>query len=73
MIKINPPDDASDRQLKTHHYIDTIKNLPVNFSQSELKPILEGTNSKLKGTLKPVFVVVSDDMLPYSKSPITLR
>ena len=67
LIKIEPPEGASDRRMKTYHYIDAIKNLPTNFTQAELKPILEKVNSKLKGSLKPVFVVVSDDMLPSSK------
>ena len=67
MIKIIPPEDASDRRIQNYHYIDAIKNLPVNFTQAELKPILERVNSKLKGTLRSIFVVVSDDMLPGSK------
>ena len=67
MIKINPPEDASDRRIQNSHYIDAIKNLPVNFTQAELKPILERVNSKLKGSLSSIFVVVSDDMLPGSK------
>ena len=66
-IKITPPENASDRKIQTFNYIEAIKNLPVNFRQSELKPILEKVNVKLKGSLKSVFVVVSDDMLPRQK------
>ena len=64
LIKIFPPEDAKDSRIKTFTYIEAIKNLPVNFRESDLRPILEKVNSKLKGTLKSVFVVVSDDMLP---------
>ena len=67
LIKIVPPEDATDRRIKTFSYIDAIQNLPVNFSSAELRPILEKVNGKLKGTLKQFFVVVSDDMLPSSK------
>ena len=68
LLKIFPSEDASDRRIKTFNYIEAIQNLPVNFSQSELRPILEKINGKLKGSLKPFFVVVSDDMLPKSKT-----
>ena len=67
LIKINPPEDASDRRQRTFNYVEAIKNLPVNFTQAELRPILEKVNSNLRGTLKQVFVVVSDDMLPRDK------
>ena len=66
-IKIQPPEDASDRRIQTYHYVDAIKNLPVNFTQAELKPMLERINLKLRGSLHPIFIVVSDDMLPKFK------
>ena len=66
-IKIFPPEGASDRRVQDYHFIDAVRYLPTNFSQSELRPILEKVNAKLKGTLKQHFIVVSDDMIPHPK------
>ena len=68
IIKIFPPEDASDSRIKTFNFVEAIKSLPVNFTDAELRPILDKINFKLRGTLKSVFVVVSDDMLPRQKA-----
>ena len=73
VIKITPPPDASDRRVQSFNYIDAIRNLPVNFSREELSDILERINPKLKGSLRSVFVVISDDMLPRNRSNRTGR
>ena len=64
VIKIFPPPDASDQRIRTFNYIEAVKNLPTNFPKSEIDPILEKINSKLRGQLRSLFVVISDDMLP---------
>lgn len=64
VIKIFPPSDASDSRVRTFNYIDAIKSLPTNFPKSDLTPILEKINMKLRGQLRSLFVVISDDMLP---------
>lgn len=64
LIKIFPPSDSTDSRIRTFNFIEAMKSLPTNFPMSDLKPILEKINSKLLGSLRSLFMVISDDMLP---------
>ena len=66
IIKITPPEGASDRRVKTFTYIDAVKFLPATFSPDDLEKITKevGSKSEWKGKLRSLFVVISDDMLP---------
>ena len=62
LIRITPPQDASDRRTKTYNYIEAIKVLPTNFTEAELKSIMSKVNPRLYGRLRALFIVIDDDM-----------
>ena len=61
LIKITPPASATDRRTKTYSYIDAVKNLPCNWPEADVVPILRRINPELKGQIRSLFVVLSDD------------
>ena len=61
LIKITPASDASDRRIKVYNFIEAVKNLPSNFSPAELEPILRRILIRLVGSVRSIFVVLSDD------------
>ena len=63
IIKITPPEDASDRRIRSYTYVEAVKVLPCNFSSEEVAPIVRRLNPKLVGQVKALFVVLSDDQL----------
>ena len=67
VIKLTPPDSASDRRVKTFNYIEAIKNLPTNFSSEDLSVISRSVSEKLFGQLRALFVVISDDVIQKRK------
>ena len=62
LIKITPPSSSNDRRVKVYTYVDACKNLPCNFSSSEMTPILRRINPELKGQIRSLFIVLSDDL-----------
>lgn len=64
MLRLTPPPSSSDRRVLNYTYIEAVRNLPVNFSSEELKPIMKkAVNAKFNGKLKSIFIVLDDDMV----------
>ena len=61
MIKITPPASASDRRVKSYFYVEAVTKLPMNFSATELEPIMRRVNPELLGKIRSLFIVLSDD------------
>ena len=62
LIKITPAASASDRRIKVYNYVEAVQNLPCNFTNEEIIPIVRRLNPKLLGQVRSLFVVLSDDM-----------
>ena len=69
LLKLMPPADAdgSDRRIQTFNFIEAVEKLPANFTPTEVEELLKRFSPKLHGSLKSLFVVVSDDMLKKPK------
>ena len=63
LLKLTPPEDASDPRTRTMNYIETVKFLPSNFSPTELAELLKEIKPKWYGRVKPLFIILSDDMI----------
>ena len=63
VLKLTPPASASDRRVRTFNFIQAIKTLPANFDSTELAAIAKQVDQSLYGQLRPLFVVISDDVL----------
>ena len=63
LLKITPPSSASDRKVMTYNFIQAIRVLPANFEQSEIDQIMKRVHQSLLGSLRQLFVVISDDMV----------
>ena len=63
LLKIFPAADASDKQVQTFNFIEAVSKLPAAFTSSEISDLLKRLSPKLHGSLRQVFVVISDDML----------
>jgi hypothetical protein len=61
LIKIIPPQGASDRRVRTFNYLEAVKFFPTHFTSAELGPILKRINPRLAGQLHALFIVLSDD------------
>jgi len=61
MLRITPPTSSSDSRVKNFTFIDAVKRLPVNFTPSELRPILLKAGNRFSGRLRSLFVVLDDD------------
>ena len=61
MLKITPPESASDQRVKNFTYIDAITKLPTCFTESELRPIIAKARVHFRNKLRSTFVVLSDD------------
>ena len=61
VLKITPPPTASDRRIRSYHYVDAVKNLPCNFTMAEITPFMRRINPELMGQIRSLFVVLSDD------------
>ena len=63
LLKLTPPSSATDSRVQTHNYIEAIKSLPTNFTEEEVSIIAKKVSSKLFGTLRATFTVITDDMI----------
>jgi hypothetical protein len=71
LIKITPPSSASDRRVKIFNYVEACRQLPTNFAQTDLDPIIRRINPRLRGSIKSTFIVISDDQfMPRSGNAI---
>ena len=63
LLKIFPSAEASDKRVQTYNFIEAVSKLPANFTSSEIDDLLKRISPKLHGNLKPLLVVLSDDMV----------
>ena len=68
MLKLHPAKDASDQRVQTFNFIEAVEKLPTHFTQSEIDDLLKRISPKLYGSLKSLFIVLSDDMV---KKPLS--
>ena len=69
MLKLTPPQSASsDSRVQVYNFVQAVRSLPSNFNASEQEKILREVSPKLYGKLRPLFVVISDDMVKRSRS-----
>lgn len=66
LLKLTPPEGATDRRVMVLNFIDAVQRLPSAFTSEELKTVLEMVRyqTQLVGKLRSLFVVLSDDMIP---------
>ena len=71
LLKLIPPPTATDKspRVQTYNFIEAVTTLPVAFTGEEISELLKRISPKLHGNLKPLLVVVSDDMV--KKNPPT--
>lgn len=68
LLKLIPAETSgSDRRIQTFNFIEAVEKLPANFTPSEIGELIQRFSPKLHGSLKSLFVVISDDMLPRPK------
>ena len=60
-LKITPPEESSDKRVKTYTYIEAIQKLPTHFTEAEVEPIIAKARVHFQGVLKATFVVLDDD------------
>ena len=69
LIKLIPPEGASDSRVMTYDFIQAIKNLPTNFTPEERDFIVNRVSTKCYGKMRALFQVISDDMLKRKSRP----
>lgn len=67
LMRLTPPQDASDSRTMTFNFIEAVTRLPIKFSKKDLSGIMKSTSGKFKGQLRSLFVVISDDDRPGSR------
>jgi hypothetical protein len=68
LLKLTPSPGASDKRIQTYNFIEAVTKLPTCFQKGEIDGLLKRISPKLHGNLKPLLVVVSDDMIRKSIS-----
>ena len=63
LLKITPSASSTDKRIQTYDYIEAVTKLPASFTKSEIEALFKRISPKLYGNLKPLLVVVSDDMV----------
>jgi hypothetical protein len=71
VLKIVPPQGASDRRVRSYNYVEAVTTLPFRFSPAELAPITRRLRPRLAGQVKAVFIVLSDDSLGQKSSSVS--
>ena len=66
VLKVIPPESASDKRAKSYHFIEAIRKFPTCFTASELRPIYSKARVHFKDRLRQTFVVLDDDFSPAS-------
>ena len=66
ILKITPAQGsskASKARVMTFNFIEAISKLPTSFSKEEIEDLLKRVSPRLHGNLRPLLVVLSDDMV----------
>ena len=66
-MKITPAAGASDRRVQVHYYVQAVKKFPTNFSSSDQEFIFKKINPKWSGSLRSLFICISDDVYRESR------
>ena len=70
MLKLNPPATAIDKNPRVRYtFIEAVTALPMSFSSGKISELFKRISPKLHGNLKPVLVVMSNDMV--KKRPLS--
>ena len=67
LMRILPPQDASDRRTKVYNFIEAIKSFRTDFTPAELTTIMSKVNPRLYSRLRENFLVINDDMEKVNK------
>ena len=70
LIKITPAQSASDRRVQVYNYVvEAVKTLPTSIPDSDLAPIIRRINPNLKGKIRSLFIILSDDLYKPRQQP----
>lgn len=69
MLKITPPEAASDKRTKSYDFVEAVQKFPTNFSAKELGHILPKISKHQFGNLRSVFICLSDDLKHKARAP----
>jgi len=61
-LRITPPEGTSNGRTKTYHFVEAVRSFPTNFSAKDLDHILPKVSGRQFGSLKSVFICLSDDL-----------
>ena len=73
LLKLTPPQGASDTRTMTFNYIEAIQKLPTCFTPTETSELMKRISPRLHSCLRSTFGVVSEDMLPRKKPSPTRK
>jgi hypothetical protein len=63
LLKLFPPEGASDSKVQTYTFIEAVQKLPTCFTPEEIDKLFKKISTKLYGKLRSILVVVTDDMV----------
>lgn len=68
ILKIIPPEGASDKRVKSYNFIEAVQKLRVSFSDTEMSSLAKQIGSQFAGRLRSLFVVLDDDKIREARS-----
>jgi hypothetical protein len=63
MLRLTPPSSSSDKKVKVYNFVEAVTKLPTCFTPTELATILPKVEAGFSGSLRAVFICLSDDLL----------
>lgn len=63
ILKIIPPEGASDKRIRSFNFIEAVQKLRVSFTDQELAVLSKQIGPQFSGRLKSLFVVLDDDKI----------
>jgi len=63
MLRLTPPPSSKDKRVKVFNYVEAVTKLPTCFTSLELSSIIPKIESGFSGSLRAVFICLSDDLL----------
>ena len=60
-LKITPAPTASDKRIKNYFFVEAVRTLPTNFTDSELEFIYKRVSLQFLGKVRSLFICLSDD------------
>jgi hypothetical protein len=68
ILKITPPEGASDKRIKSYTFIEAVQKLRVSFTDTEMTSLAKQIGSQFSGKLRSLFVVLDDDKIKEARS-----